>query len=775
METTKKRWTALRAVKIISFILIVLACFSFLSRALQFIMDVNDSGVGADIIFANIDSEQYFHNNNMWRAQNDAWFAIQYGSEESIRAGHHLRWGARLHRGWSESLQRERSWQVITLMDTVSEWYVGNLISGDTILSESMIPPTPGLFIPEHSAGIYRRSEDIFNARRGDVFYDDEYAEVWEHWRIIAHDFDYPAIDIDFGLRVDSPEARRELEEIAITHQLNVFENSLERLSDTEGLLFFIRPATPEHFDFVSPPISNVSEENQTAEFFAGHLVSHVEDNLYLAFDNNFVAHTLDTYAVLQNTFIWHIINMASQVVIALFLLVVLLCGAGRKYRTEGVHFSPVDKPYLDIGLLAVFAIVAFAVFLFAETLGYVWGLGQGNMVAIHLVFALASIVIAAPILLWLMSFAKRIKAGKFWKHTLIYAVLVKVLFGGLLLCVKKSRNLWAGAKLTGKVALISGCAFTSLMIIGVFALAVDFRGIIAVFPMILIVTAGVAILLLRFAKRIHALEVGALRVNEGNYETPIEVGGGELGSIAASINNITEGIHTAVDQRMKSERLKTELITNVSHDIRTPLTSIITYTDLLKHEGLHSEKAHEYLDILAQKSERLKTLTDELFEAAKAVSGNIDVNLTDLDISSLLRQVLGENDSAIKDSGLDVRTDFPDKLIVRADGRLMQRALENLLSNALKYSLPASRIYIDVTETQDKYIRLEIKNISATELNFDPSELVERFKRGDDSRSDGGSGLGLAIVQSFIHAQGGRFDIAIDGDLFKAMVTLHI
>jgi signal transduction histidine kinase len=311
-------------------------------------------------------------------------------------------------------------------------------------------------------------------------------------------------------------------------------------------------------------------------------------------------------------------------------------------------------------------------------------------------------------------------------------------------------------------------------MIIGIFSLVADFRGLYVVFPMVVFITAAVAILLLRYAKRIRLLEIGAQKASEGDYGAPIEVGAGELGSIATSINNISVGIGKAVDERMKSERMKAELITNVSHDIRTPLTSIITYTDLLKHEGLDSEKAPEYLDVLTQKSQRLTTLTDELFEAAKAASGNIDVDLSDLDIVALLNQVLGENDNTIKSSGLDIRTKFPTgKLTVHADGRLMQRVVENLLSNVCKYSLPDSRVYIDVSTTEDSRMKLDIKNISATELNFDPSELTERFKRGDDSRSDGGSGLGLSIVQSFVLAQNGRFEISIDGDLFKATVTL--
>jgi len=311
------------------------------------------------------------------------------------------------------------------------------------------------------------------------------------------------------------------------------------------------------------------------------------------------------------------------------------------------------------------------------------------------------------------------------------------------------------------------------MFFVGFVGAAFSFSGPVPVFFTSLLLAAVVAFFLLRYTRRIRNLENGAREACNGNYEAPIDAGGGELGSIADSIMNISAGINTAVEQRMKSERLKTELITNVSHDIRTPLTSIITYADLLKHEGLDSKEAPEYLDVLVQKSQRLKTLTDDLFEAAKAATGNIEVNITQLNIVSLINQVLGELDEAVKSSGIDLRVNLPEKLLARVDGKLMQRVMENLLSNAFKYSLPASRVYLDALPVDDSWICIELKNISAAELNFDPSELTERFKRGDDSRADGGSGLGLSIVQSFVSAQGGKFAVSIDGDLFKASVTV--
>jgi signal transduction histidine kinase len=293
--------------------------------------------------------------------------------------------------------------------------------------------------------------------------------------------------------------------------------------------------------------------------------------------------------------------------------------------------------------------------------------------------------------------------------------------------------------------------------------------------PMLLFafVFTGLAVFgLLRYSRKLYLLTQGAKAASGGQYGSHIDVTGGELGSIADSINNISDGINVAVAERLKSERLKTELITNISHDIRTPLTSLITYTDLLKSEGLGAEKAPEYLDVLIQKSARLKTLTDDLFEASKAASGNVDVHIDNLDFADFIRQALGETDGKLRGSGLDFRLNLPEHAPVRADGKLLWRVMDNLLSNVFKYALAGSRVYIDIAAEDESY-RLDIKNISEHPLNVDPSELTERFKRGDGARSGEGSGLGLSIAQSFVLSQGGRFVLSIDGDLFKASVHL--
>ncbi|WP_426821557.1 histidine kinase dimerization/phospho-acceptor domain-containing protein [Anaerobacillus isosaccharinicus] len=273
--------------------------------------------------------------------------------------------------------------------------------------------------------------------------------------------------------------------------------------------------------------------------------------------------------------------------------------------------------------------------------------------------------------------------------------------------------------------------------------------------------------------KSFNAIQEGVETIKDGNLHYRIEVDGkGQFGRLTSNINSITDGLKKAVDSELKSERLKTELITNVSHDIRTPLTSIITYVDLLKNEK-DSLKVEKYIEVLDQKSKRLKILTDDLFEAAKASSGNIPVDFEKIDIVSLITQGLGEVNDKIEAMALDFRMNYPkDKVYVIADGKLLWRSIENLLSNIFNYALEGSRVYIDIEDLGNE-ILITFKNMSAAELNISTDELMERFKRGDESRTSQGSGLGLSIAKNLVEIQKGRFNIQIDGDLFKAIIYL--
>ena len=240
-------------------------------------------------------------------------------------------------------------------------------------------------------------------------------------------------------------------------------------------------------------------------------------------------------------------------------------------------------------------------------------------------------------------------------------------------------------------------------------------------------------------------------------------------------VNDISNGFENAVEQGIKSERLKTELITNVSHDIKTPLTSIINYVDLLKKEDIKNDKANEYIEILDNKSQRLKKLIQDLVEASKASSGNIKLNLENLSLLELLNQSIGEFEDKFEEKKLNLVKSFPEKdIYIRADSRYMYRIIENLFENITKYALENSRVYIDVSQNGNK-VKVEIKNISKEKLNITEEELMQRFVRGEKSRTTEGNGLGLSISQSLTEIQGGEFRIVIDGDLFKAELEFEI
>ena len=246
------------------------------------------------------------------------------------------------------------------------------------------------------------------------------------------------------------------------------------------------------------------------------------------------------------------------------------------------------------------------------------------------------------------------------------------------------------------------------------------------------------------------------------------------LKDIEDDIVNIENGLRTAVDEAVKSERMKSELITNVSHDLKTPLTSIINYVDLLDNDNINDEERKRYIGFLKNRSARLKVLIEDLFDAAKAASGNIELKMEYIDLNSLIRQTLGEYQERIDKSNLQFIKNIPDeKIVIYGDGRRLFRVFQNLITNILKYSMDNSRVYIDVSEKDDTAV-VEFKNISKYILNISEDELLERFKRGDSSRNTEGNGLGLAIAKSLVELHNGIFEIKVDGDLFKAVVKLH-
>ena len=291
----------------------------------------------------------------------------------------------------------------------------------------------------------------------------------------------------------------------------------------------------------------------------------------------------------------------------------------------------------------------------------------------------------------------------------------------------------------------------------------------------LIIYSVGLYVLMAKYGSKIQAqyedMVYTTKQMAEGNLKTELPEEMGIFTELGVELEKVQAGFSKAVAEEAKSQNMKTELITNVSHDLKTPLTAIITYVDLLKKEDITEEERKEYVETLERKSQRLKVLIEDLFEVSKASTNNITMYYSDVDIVNLLKQVCLENEDKISASTLDIRWTLPEKkCVAHLDPNRTYRIMDNLLQNALKYSMPHSRVYVDMTETETEYL-IQFKNMSAMEMNFDASEITERFVRGDLSRNTEGSGLGLAIAQSFTELQNGKFNVEIDGDLFK--VTL--
>lgn len=297
-------------------------------------------------------------------------------------------------------------------------------------------------------------------------------------------------------------------------------------------------------------------------------------------------------------------------------------------------------------------------------------------------------------------------------------------------------------------------------------------------FLLIFVVTCWVVLYyLLKKAWGREQIQDGLKKITDGDlqYKIPTEKLSGEQKMMADYINHIGEGLDAAVENSLKNERMKTELITNVSHDIKTPLTSIINYIDLLKRENPEDPKIRGYLDVLENKAQRLKVLTEDVVEASKASTGNISLEMTELNFVELVNQVIGEFEEKFEERNLKMVIHFDEEeVIICADGRRLWRVLENVFGNVSKYAMENTRVYVDV-KVERPNVQLSLKNISAQPLNISADELTERFIRGDVSRNTEGSGLGLSIAKDLVQLQGGEFKLYLDGDLFKVTIEFEV
>ena len=392
---------------------------------------------------------------------------------------------------------------------------------------------------------------------------------------------------------------------------------------------------------------------------------------------------------------------------------------------------------------------------------------GPSNAFVIKLCIAGMVACIALTVLCFL-PLIKKLKAHKFWEKSLVGGIVIWIyrklrgFFGGIRRAFKESDG-----TLTKVVGVLVAGAFLCATWLGL--------------PVVLVL---IFIFVPRIVKNFRAIKEGVAQVKTGNLEwkIPVEEDAqgvrGEFDRLAADINEISQATGIAVQNELKNQRMKTELISNVSHDLKTPLTSMVSYIDLLKTEGLDSPNADSYLEIIDGKTQRLKVLTEDLFEAAKASSGAIPVHMDSIDLYALVSQSLGEMGQKLSARGLSViiknELEAEGGVRVKADGQLLWRVIENLLGNVSKYALEGSRVYVNISSPEDSKVLLEIKNISGEQLNISADELMERFTRGDASRNTEGSGLGLAIAKDLTKLMNGEFKLTVDGDLFKAGVLLE-
>ena len=438
---------------------------------------------------------------------------------------------------------------------------------------------------------------------------------------------------------------------------------------------------------------------------------------------------------------------------LALFFFCFLMASAGHWAGHEGIHLTWLDKIPADVWLLVLLC----TFFIGWEAFYYEWGR----------VFFCAALV--PLVLLFLCAFAAQCKAGTVLRSALIARIarflwrIVRSLFLGLWRIARNLPLLWK----------------TALVMAGVFFLEMLFvlAGYGSVDGIFVIMKAVELLATLYIALNLRTLQKGGEKLANGDFSEPIDTRYllWDFKRYGQELNDVQGGLEQAVQERMKAEHLKTELITNVSHDIKTPLTSIVNYVDLLKKEDMPSPAAREYIAVLDRQSHRLKKLTEDLVEASKASSGALNVELQPTDVNVLLSQIEGEYQERLAACHLTLVTQPPAPgTMIQADSRLLSRVMDNLVSNVCKYALENTRVYVTAA-VRDGQAVISFKNVSRDELNISPDELMERFVRGDASRHSEGSGLGLSIARSLVQLQGGTFALSIDADLFRADIVFPL
>ena len=441
-----------------------------------------------------------------------------------------------------------------------------------------------------------------------------------------------------------------------------------------------------------------------------------------------------------------------------IIMIVYLIWATGHEKGKEGIQLNSIDKISYEIISIVIMLVIGMMMSFVVASIE-----SQIPQRILMSVFLLCYLIGYACLAVWVSTTIRRLKAKQFIRSFLTYKVCrwIKVTLEKIFRKVTDKQN-------TNRKITIIYWGFVAISIILACFLwsGIGFLILIAFW-------IWAYYKLLQYNKKLQKINEALRNIYEGNPNVKLneEELEGTLKIMAKYINDIAGGFTNAIEQSLKSERLKTELITNVSHDIKTPLTSIINYVDLLKKEDIQNAQIEQYIAVLDKKSQRLKKLIEDLVEASKVSSGNVKLNMEVINLKELLNQTIGEFEDKLEKKNLKMEMDLPsENVLIKADNRYLYRVIENVFSNISKYALEGSRVYIKL-EKQKEEVYLEFKNISKDKLNISAEELMQRFVRGDKSRYTEGSGLGLSIAESLTELQGGKFKIDIDGDLFKVEI----
>ena len=604
---------------------------------------------------------------------------------------------------------------------TVTDETLTDAADGDTVAESTEEPLTDvtGSGMDDIANGEYV-TFDMFDGTRMDV----------NHWGNVLLD-GVREISMDEIDRVDSSEKNKEDASVSYTTHEDYYLDSNYTLWVNMGNT---SPKTTYQMVVILP--QNVGTDWNSTDLY-------VQANTLL----NFVYSM--RYTALVTMFVSFIIGAAA--------FVFLMCAAGHRNGTDEIVTTVWDHLWLDV--FAVGAVLA-EVFVFYVAAIFLINVDVAYLPFILFVTAVATLCMGWLLLLFLLSFSVRVKLGKWWRHTLCYQFFRKI--------GQFARMIWENIGFLWKVILV--------MLVLAF-----FEGI----GVLMFFNSDIALLLwlleklvlyplvLWYCVQLNQLKSGTEKIagGEPGYQISTKRMTGIFKEQGEQINHISDGMTHAIEERMKSERFKTELITNVSHDIKTPLTSIINYVDLLEKEDLHNETAQEYLEVLERQSSRLKKLIEDLIEASKASTGNLPVHLERLEAGIFMTQTVGEFEEKTKAAGLDLVIEKPETPVyIMADSRHFWRVIDNLMNNICKYAQNGTRVYINL-EVKEAQVAITFRNTSKYPLNISSDELMERFVRGDASRNTEGSGLGLSIANSLMDLMGGTFRLYVDGDLFKVVL----